>query len=511
MMRTRKTIRIAKYVAAGCMMAVVLTAGSLVGRIRAEASSAKGNAAKAAVKLSAEESVTADSLLQVTHKEVYVLDGFSFTDLLNDKSASYQVLPESQNANAVEISKEGFLTAKEEGMAEILVSNKKKEEVFTVTVMKPEKLYAGYGETVELSVWNWYDPSMYECIFAGNSLKAGEKNGSYVITGFQDTEIYLHKKGTEERLKVAEVILDLPEFSFEYQTRALGTESFTPSMEHFSLESLKEGEKVAFWVEDIEKAMVEGLEVTVVGEGATKLWAEVTAQNGEKYVFCTNLVITNPEISVQNDTITQGEEKAVPVTGIDKEHSIITYEIANETILSISEKGELRGLVPGETTVDVFVDGKKFPMLYVVEENKEIGEAVAKAAIAIANSDTKYSQAKRMEEGFYDCSSLVARIYQNYQINFGAESSWAPTAADIGKWCVENDKVLAKKGLAAKKLKKGDLIFFSHKSNGRYLNITHVEIYVGSGKCVSASANKNKVIQYDYNTSNVVLIARPAK
>ena len=98
-----------------------------------------------------------------------------------------------------------------------------------------------------------------------------------------------------------------------------------------------------------------------------------------------------------------------------------------------------------------------------------------------------------------------------YKVYFGVESGWAPTAAEIGKWCADNGKVVAKKGIAAKKLEPGDLIFYSYSKNGRYKNISHVEIYVGDGKCVSASVSHNKVVCYAYRKTSCVLIARPAK
>jgi len=89
-----------------------------------------------------------------------------------------------------------------------------------------------------------------------------------------------------------------------------------------------------------------------------------------------------------------------------------------------------------------------------------------------------------MSKRFYDCSSLVSRVYRKYDVYFGSKSGWSPVAADIGKWCTRNHKVIAKKAVSYKKLLPGDLIFFSGWRNGRYKNITHIEIYRRRKGCV---------------------------
>ena len=47
---------------------------------------------------------------------------------------------------------------------------------------------------------------------------------------------------------------------------------------------------------------------------------------------------------------------------------------------------------------------------------------------------------------------------------------------------------------AKESLQPGDLVFWSHKPNGRYMNITHVGIYAGDGMVVDASYSKGKVV-----------------
>ena len=54
----------------------------------------------------------------------------------------------------------------------------------------------------------------------------------------------------------------------------------------------------------------------------------------------------------------------------------------------------------------------------------------------------KTSQPKRMQEKFYDCSSLVWKSYHKNGVNFGM-AYYAPVAADMGKWCVQYKKLVS--------------------------------------------------------------------
>ena len=155
-------------------------------------------------------------------------------------------------------------------------------------------------------------------------------------------------------------------------------------------------------------------------------------------------------------------------------------------------------------------DGRLF--IIRTEVSSKIGYKASMKAIAISKKKTVYSQAYRMSNGKYDCSSLVWRVYSKCGVYFGVRSGWAPTAADIGKWCAQHHKVIANKGVSYTKLLPGDLIFFSYTKNGRYKNISHVEMYTGGGMDVSASSSYNRVVHYwYYPNDSIVMIARPTK
>lgn len=124
------------------------------------------------------------------------------------------------------------------------------------------------------------------------------------------------------------------------------------------------------------------------------------------------------------------------------------------------------------------------------------GSAVAE--LAMTKIGCHYSKEKRYEEGWYDCSSLVQRLYKEVGIALPA------TAADQGKYCYENAMLINKKDL-----KPGDLIFYSYETNGKFRNISHVAIYVGEGKMVHAANPRRGVVLDPLRTNHVVFYARP--
>ncbi len=218
-------------------------------------------------------------------------------------------------------------------------------------------------------------------------------------------------------------------------------------------------------------------------------------------------VVTNPAYDDYKFTMYKGLKKDFKLSGLNKTYSAVTYSISDTSVATVTKAGKVTAKKVGTTKITAKADGKKITVWIEISTKK--GYQAAMKGIAISKTKTKYSQTKRMDKGYYDCSSLVSRIYRQYGVYFGVKSGWSPVAADIGKWCTNNNKVIAKKGVAATKLVPGDLIFYSFTKNGRYRNISHVEIYAGNGMDVSASSSNNKVIHYGYSSNSVVLIARP--
>ena len=126
------------------------------------------------------------------------------------------------------------------------------------------------------------------------------------------------------------------------------------------------------------------------------------------------------------------------------------------------------------------------------------GQAVAE--LAYTKLGCRYDQDRRWEEGYYDCSSLVYRLYKEVGIDLPA------IAADQGKYCYENAMLINKEDL-----KPGDLIFYSYEDNGAFRNISHVAIYVGEGKIIHAANKRRGVVCDPIRDGSVVFYARPYK
>ena len=129
-----------------------------------------------------------------------------------------------------------------------------------------------------------------------------------------------------------------------------------------------------------------------------------------------------------------------------------------------------------------------------------------------------YDLPECLSENYYDCSSLVWRCYHSAGVNLGSDS-YAPTAAEQGRWCAEHGKVLKYGAMDAAKMLPGDVICYSYNGeNGRYRNISHIAMFVGYdeygyAKVVEASTSNDTVLERYYyeNDSTIQLIARPTK
>ncbi|MCQ4922258.1 C40 family peptidase [Tissierella carlieri] len=119
--------------------------------------------------------------------------------------------------------------------------------------------------------------------------------------------------------------------------------------------------------------------------------------------------------------------------------------------------------------------------------------------LAMTRLGDPYSQEKRGQGRYTDCSYLTMWSYRQIGITIPA------TAAEQARFCVKKKITVAKKDLVP-----GDLVFWSHKPNGRFMNITHVGIYAGGGKVIDASYSKGKVVYRNlFDSNKQVLYARP--
>lgn len=113
-----------------------------------------------------------------------------------------------------------------------------------------------------------------------------------------------------------------------------------------------------------------------------------------------------------------------------------------------------------------------------------------------------YSQALRDSGEYYDCSSLAYYAWRSAGVNisYGGATTAAAEAQGLNE---------AGKATTFEAMRPGDLIFYSTQENGRYMNITHVAVYVGNGKVVEALNETYGVVYQNVRTNNIVLICSP--
>lgn len=181
--------------------------------------------------------------------------------------------------------------------------------------------------------------------------------------------------------------------------------------------------------------------------------------------------------------IAEGNTNKVSVTSSGATVQNLTYkDYMSQNALTDDQKEVLEELMSADASILV--------------ASGEVGTQVAQ--MAMTKVGCGYSQDKRMQEGWYDCSSLVYRLYKEAGIILNE------TASTQGKQCYQKAQIINKKDLQP-----GDLIFYSYEDNGQFRNISHVAIYVGDGKMVHAANPSRGVVLDPLRTGNVVFYARP--
>lgn len=123
-----------------------------------------------------------------------------------------------------------------------------------------------------------------------------------------------------------------------------------------------------------------------------------------------------------------------------------------------------------------------------------------------------YSQELRDSGNAYDCSSLCYYAWAYAGKNITYEGS--NTAAQEVKGLVNNgilvyDSTDSGSSYNQGNLQSGDLIFYSYEDNDRYLDISHVAIYIGNRMVVEARGTAYGVVYREVpNISKIVLVCR---
>ena len=215
------------------------------------------------------------------------------------------------------------------------------------------------------------------------------------------------------------------------------------------------------------------LTVDVYNTGISTLTVDI---NGKKFNLDVNVI--DNEISSTSVVIAEGGSHQLKIRG--EGTGRIEWNSANTDIAEVDANGRVLGKTKGNTLVTAKVNGKTFGC--VISVTSEIRKNVVEWARAYSLK-SKYSQSRRMEEGYYDCSSLAWRAYHKFGFNI-MDTNYAPTAAAMGKFYDKNGGIV-EGGLSDENINKmafepGDLFFMEGSANnGRYRNVYHVEVISG--------------------------------
>ena len=215
--------------------------------------------------------------------------------------------------------------------------------------------------------------------------------------------------------------------------------------------------------------------LTLKPSQAGKTTVTVSLNNTVSFKITLNTIVV--KMSSNSALMTIGQMKKLTVHGCKA--SKVKWSSSNPSVVSVSSSGMIKGKKNGNVVIKAKVGDYVFGCaVSVIPKNRK--KEIDKALYIYKTSE--YSQAKRMQNKFYDCSSLVWRSYANNGVKFG-NTKYAPTAAEMAKWCASKRKMvkggLSQNNVDKMKINAGDIMFESGADNGRYKGVYHVEMVVG--------------------------------
>lgn len=213
--------------------------------------------------------------------------------------------------------------------------------------------------------------------------------------------------------------------------------------------------------------------IDVYNPGVSTLTVDI---NGKKFNLDVNII--DNEMSSTSIVLAEGGSHQLRIRGEGAGNTV--WSSANPAIAEVDSSGRIIGKSKGNTLITAKVNGKTFGC--VVSVTSELRKNVVEWARAYSLR-SKYSQSRRMEEGYYDCSALAWRAYNKFGFNI-MSTNYAPTAAAMGKYYDQNKKIveggLSDANIRNMMFEPGDLFFMEgFVNNGRYRNVYHVEIISG--------------------------------
>lgn len=217
-------------------------------------------------------------------------------------------------------------------------------------------------------------------------------------------------------------------------------------------------------------------------DGAGSGRVTFTLNNKELYL---DIIVKQVKINKTSLLLVKKKKATLKVKGYSGKLKWFTN---NKKSVKVNSKGVVKGKKIGNALIYAQV-GTNYVGCAVSVISKKMKTVISKAKSLYKG---KYSQPKRMQKGYYDCSSLVWRSYKKAKI-YLVTKNYAPVAADLAKYYVKVKKKKIKGGYTSKKVAKmkllpGDLYFWTGAKNGRYRGIFHVEMMTGY-RCIGFDGN----------------------
>ena len=240
----------------------------------------------------------------------------------------------------------------------------------------------------------------------------------------------------------------------------------------------------------------------------------VTVSMGGKE-FKISVSLQPVRISYRSYLLEKGRSKKLTIRGYSGK---VTWSSTNSKIASVTKNGVVKGKKIGNVVITAKIGDQR------------VGCAVSVTTAALKKvcargtyigTNWTYSQEKRAQSGYYDCSALVWKAYKQYtKIDFGS-SSYPGTTKTESAWCRDHGKMI-KGGYSYKKVEKmqlnpGDIVFKSGDFANPYTTTYHVEMFTGyictgydsEGKPIVSTMWAGRGIGYDIEEGE--LLARPTK
>ena len=173
-----------------------------------------------------------------------------------------------------------------------------------------------------------------------------------------------------------------------------------------------------------------------------------------------------------------GENRQIKV--LNAGYRNFKWESADEKIATITSTGRVSAKRTGNVVITGIHKSKDYKVGCVVSVTTPQKVAAIESGKAIAKGT--YSQPRRMQRGYYDCSSLVWLSYAPNGCNFGVSRGNAPVAASEAAYLEQRGKIVGEwRETDMKKMRylAGDLMFRTNTGNGRHRGINHVEMIAG--------------------------------